>query len=287
MVVRVWPEYDNKSVLVIMSFSLPAQVQLPATLRFAVPKGATIAGIGEVDPNGDFKYNYGSSYPPIESGPEWDIATIQVKQFRSLQIDYYYDPGLPAGAGVRSFPLLLQVPLDAGALELQVQEPARATDFKVQPFIQPSGKARDGFVYAGQTFPEVKAGSTLGYLVSYSKADGDPSINPTESASGQVNVNSVLLAAIVIIVVLVGGLVAYRLYRNAGRATPTTGQARQRTRPNPATPPAAVKGKRAVTNAGVVAADPNGAVRRYCFACGDGLVKKARFCQSCGEAQDG
>lgn len=289
MVVRVWPEYDNESVLVIMNFSLPAQVQLPATLKFAIPKGALIAGIAEITPNNTFKYNYGNSYPPLQSGADWDIATIQVQQFRSLQIDYYYDPGLPAGAGGRSFPLLLQVPLDAGTLELQVQEPARATDFKVQPLIQRSGKAEDGFAYAGKTFPEVKAGSTLGYVVSYSKPDGDPSTNPKKSAPAEVSTNNVLLAAILIIVVCIGGFVVYRLYRNPGRATstPTKGRARPRTRPSPAAPPVAVKDKRPAGNARHVATNRGEAGSRFCIACGEELIKKARYCGSCGEAQDG
>jgi hypothetical protein len=271
---------------VIMDFSLPAEVQLPATLKFAVPRGALIAGIGEVDPNGGFKYNYANSYPPLLAGTDWDIATIQVQQFRSLQIDYYYDPGLPAGAGGRSFPLLFQVPLDATTLDLRVQEPARATDFKVQPFIQGSGKAQDGFTYAATTFPEVKAGSTLGYLVSYSKPDGDPSTNPTKSASAPVNTNNVLLAAILIIVVCVGGVVVYLLYRGAGRAAPTKGRARPRTRPGPAAPPVATKVKRPAANSPNVATNRGQSGSRFCFACGDELVKKARYCASCGEAQD-
>src|SRR3990172_823921 len=133
MEVRVLPEYDQKAVLVIVGFSLPADVTLPATLKFPIPTGATIAGVGEVDPNGNFKYNYADSYPPVETGSEWDIASIEVKNYRQLQIDYYYDPGLPQGAGQRSFPLLAQMPVDVGTLVMHVQQPARATDFAVQP----------------------------------------------------------------------------------------------------------------------------------------------------------
>jgi hypothetical protein len=81
MDVRVMPEYDQKAVPVIMGFSLPADVPLPATLKFPIPAGAKITGIGEVDPNGNFTYNYASSYPPVEPAAEWDIATIQVKNY--------------------------------------------------------------------------------------------------------------------------------------------------------------------------------------------------------------
>jgi hypothetical protein len=284
MEVQVWPEYDEKAVLVFMRFSLPAGVQLPATFKFAVPKGAVIAGIGEIDPNGSFKFNYANSYPPVEPGAKWDIATIQVQEFRSLQIDYYYDPGLPAGAGGRSFPLLLQLPVDVGTLNLDVQEPARATDFKVQPSLQGSGEHGDGFTYAVATFSDVKAGSTLGQLVSYSKPDGEPSAKPNQSAPTKTNTNTVLLAAILVIVVCVGGLFAYRLYRKAGRATQTKG--RPRTRSGPPAPPLADKGKRPTANTRNVTTNQGKVVNRFCFACGEELPKKACYCPSCGGAQD-
>ena len=217
MAVQVWPEYDKKAVLVLMSFSLPADVALPATLKFTIPKGAVVAGIGEIDPNGTFKYNYANSYPPVEPGTDWDIVTIQVQNYRSLQIDYYYDPGLPAGAGERFFPVLMQSPLDVGTLLLHIQQPARATDFKVVPTPQGSGQADDGFTYAVATFSDVKAGSTLGETVSYSKPDGDLSAGSTASTGAKVKTSTVLLAAILVIVVCFGGYIAYRLSRNTSK----------------------------------------------------------------------
>jgi len=309
LVVQVWPEYDAKAVLVLMTFSLPADVPLPATFKFAIPTGATIAGIGEIDPKGTFKYNYADSYPPVQPGAGWDIVTIQVKDFRSLQIDYYYDPGLPAGAGKRSFPLLVQLPLDVSTLLLHVQQPARATDFTVQPALQGSGASGDGFTYAVATFSDVKAGSTLGQLISYSKPDGGLSAGQTgstqagESAPTQLGTSTVTLAAILVIVVIIGGLVAYRLYVNAvkgkkGGKRPNT-QRTSTARPSrsPAAkpvgtlaPPMATSRKKSAAEARAAETEddaPNGgeAVKNLCVACGEELTKKARFCPGCGEAQ--
>jgi hypothetical protein len=215
MSVRVWPEYDLRAVLVLMNFSLPADVTLPATFKFAVPVGAQIAGIGEIDPNGQFTYNYTTSYPPVEPGTEWDIVTIEVKSYRDLQIDYYYNPGLPEGGGQRSFPLLVQIPADVGALLLHVQHPVGAEDFSIQPALNASGQIEDGFTYSVASYPDVKAGSTLGHTVSYYSPDGALSVGSTdqgEPSTTQVNTNTVLLAAILIVVVIVGGLVVYRVF---------------------------------------------------------------------------
>jgi hypothetical protein len=215
MDIRVLPEYDQNAVLVIMGFALPADVQLPASVKFPLPAGATIAGIGEIDPGGGFTYNYADRYPEVEPGSEWDIATIEVLDFRELQIDYYYDPGLPQGPGERSFPILAQTPMDAVSLVMHVQQPAGATDFQIQPALQGAGQAGDGFTYSVGAFSDVEAGSTFGYQISYYKADAGLSIDSEQSGGGsspQFNTNTVLLAAILVIVAIVGVLVVYRLY---------------------------------------------------------------------------
>jgi hypothetical protein len=321
MVVQVWPEYDRNAVLVLMSFSLPADVPLPATFKFAIPRGALIAGIGEVDPSGQYKYNYGTSYPPVTPGTDWDVVTIQVQDYRSLQIDYYYDPGLPTGAGDRSFPVLFQVPVDVTTLLLHIQQPARATNFKVQPAPQGLGASNDGFTYAVSTFSDVKAGSTLGELVSYSKPDGGLSTDSSQATAPRVNTTTVLLAAILIIVVCAVGVIAYRLYRSSragakGRPRTRRGPAARPTRssgprPEKSSPTKSARGSTARPEKGPAAKpsrssevtpratdtqsaaatdgdetfDEGDAVTGLCVACGEELPKKARFCPNCGEAQ--
>jgi hypothetical protein len=249
MEVRVMPEYDQKAVLVIMGFSLPANVPLPATLKFTIPAGAQIAGIGEVDPNGNFSYNYTTSYPPVEPGADWDTVTIEVKNYRQLQIDYYYDPGLPPGAGQRSFPLLAQMPMEVGTLVLHVQQPTGATNFTVQPALQASGKAGDGFTYAVATYPDVKAGSTLGHVVSYDKPDGGLSTDTSESGSTKVSTNTVLLAAILVIVVVAGALVVYRLFFSSAKSKQKKASPKTKRGPAATPPPAATKRQRQATKA--------------------------------------
>jgi hypothetical protein len=307
MVVQVWPEYDKNAVLVIMDFALPADVPLPATFKFAVPSGAVIAGIGEVDPSNNFTFNYANTYPPIQSGTDWDIATIQVQKYRSLQIDYYYDPGLPVGAGPRSFPVLVQLPMDATSLNLHVQQPSRATEFNVQPAMQGSGAAQDGFTYAVAAFSDVKAGSTFGYVVSYNKPDGDLSTSAGQTTGTKLNTSTVLLAVILVIVVVVGGTVIYLLFRRGRRPASNKAQASAQGRPKArpsktTTAPVAANAKKPAARREAAAKDEGNAagadgppreaaagnaVTGHCPACGEELVKNARFCPNCGEAQGG
>jgi hypothetical protein len=239
--IRVMPEYDQPMVLVIMGFTLPADVPLPATLKFPIPAGAKIAGIGEVDPSGNFTYNYKTKYPTVEPGTDWDIATIEVTNYRKLQIDYYYDPGFPQGAGPRSFQVLAQIPMDVGTLLLHIQQPARSTGFKVDPALEASGKADDGYTYAVGTYTGVKAGSTLGHVVSYTKSDGGLSTDTSKSGSTtQVSTNTVLLAAILVLVICIGGIVVYSLFFRSRKPGPKKGPVKAQ-KTSAATSPAATK----------------------------------------------
>jgi hypothetical protein len=324
MDVRVMPEYDEPGVLVIIGFTLPADVALPATLKFPMPAGAWIGGIGEVDPTGSFVYNYAGSYPAVEPGAVWDIATIEVKDYRQIQIDYYYNPGLPEGAGQRSFPLLAQMPMDATSLLLHVQQPARATDFSVQPALQGSGQGDDGFTYSVSAYQDVKAGSTLGHVVSYYSPDGGLSTDSGESSPAQVNTNTVLLGAILFVVLCIGAIVVYRLSTSSRRAGQKNGRPKAQGSPAAKRSPADTRQQRptaetsakgsgstktstkgsAKTSAGTakvatpkaaaaadaaktteLAAKRDGDAVEYCVACGEELTTKSRFCPDCGEAR--
>jgi len=293
--VRVLPEYDEPAVLIILRFSLPETVSLPATVKLPIPSGSWIAGIGEIGPGGGFTYNYADSYPTVEPGARWDIASIVVSDYRDLQVDYYYDPGIPDGAGQRSFPLLVQLPVDADTLILHVQQPARSTDFLIEPALQDSGLSDDGFTYAVAAYTGLKSGDQLGNTVSYEKSDGSLSIEGgTAPESSKVNTNTVLIAAILVVVVIVGGVVIYRLYAKPGAGK---GNTKGRSRPRPAQPapkakassrqasggrPSGAKSSKAQT--GKTTSSKVGNVD-YCTACGEELDDRSRFCPNCGEAR--
>jgi hypothetical protein len=297
MSVRVWPEYDRRAVLVILNLSLPTDAQLPATLRLPIPAGAEIVGIGEITPSGQFQYNYANSYPDVEPGSTWDVASIEVRDYKQLQVDYYYDPGFYAAAGMRSFPLLVQVPMDVGALVLHVQQPATATDFQVEPALQEMGVATDGFNYAVSSYTGVMAGSTFAHIISYNNTNGLLSIEAEagESDSGQLNTTTVLLAAILVVVVLIGAVVAYRMYSTSrgrkrkkgrpqerrNRGTESTPQGKKQ---QPPTPRGSKKdlSKAAKSDSGAERAD---GAAKYCIECGEELPRKSRFCPNCGEAR--
>ena len=307
MTVKVEPEFDLRAVLVIVDFSLPTDVPLPATLKFPVPAGARIAAIGEIDPNGNFTQNYLNSYPPVTQGFDWDVASIQVKSYRQIQVEYYYDPGIPPAAGPRSLPVWMEIPVDVGTLVLHVQQPARATGFVVKPALEGSGESDDDhFTYSVGAFTNVKAGSQLGQVIEYNNPDNGLSVaTPGSTTTSKISTNTVLLTAILVVVVIIAIVVIWRVFfssrrRPGGGAGAAAGKAGSWSaasgknkaagasggKPSAAKPTKAAKQVAAPVPDEVATSEQTDQdATEYCVACGEALSPDSPFCTNCGEAR--
>jgi len=271
---QVWPEYDQPGVLILVDIRLPEEATLPLTFRFAIPKGAQLHGVAEVRPDGTFTHGPAPQFD--RSRPDKDIVTAEVQTSRNVRLEWYYDPGLDV-AGQRDFGVLYEVPADAGEVGLSVQQPARSSGFTVSPSLSPS-TSQDGFAYVGEVLGALGAGDQLQYRVSYSKPDGNPSVEPDtgDAPSSDTNRNSILIV-LVILIVGVGGFVAHRSLRPQPAGRP---RARGR-RPPPPRRGASSSGGRSRARAGGVSRSGAG-TSRFCTHCGAELTPDGRFCAECG-----
>lgn len=284
MGVQVWPEYDTTDVLVLIDLTLPPTTVFPYTFNFYVPKGARLTGIAEVDSNGQFVYKMAP--PKVTPGTDMDQVTITVPSLPVLRLEYYYNPGL-AATGQRSFDVLFRAPADAAQLSVGVQQPLRSTAFTVQPVLAQRTTDAEGFNYAFGTFPNIKQGDTLKLKVSYTKSDGEPSIQAGGSQGGSPEAGAssrYLVWLLVVLVVGVAVLVGFRLYQRRQPAPSTTrslgGAARGSSGRVGGSTRRPARGARPP-----VAPGPGGLVR-FCTQCGQRLTKKDRFCPQCGHERE-
>jgi hypothetical protein len=215
--VQVWPEYDAPQVLVLSEFRLPPGTAMPFAFQMAIPKGARVTALGEVETTGEFRPAAGP--PPVDrSGGEWDVAQLEVKGSHVLLMEYYYDPGLDL-AGRRAFEFLYEFPGDASESSLVVQRPARSADFQLDPKLDEVTTGPDGLKYEMQEVGEVRAGERYLLGVGYSKADREPSVEPATvaAAPGQEDHSARNNFIIVMAVLLVASLVALGLGIRARR----------------------------------------------------------------------
>ena len=215
---QIWPEYDTKDVLVFMNLTLPAGTTFPATFTYVVPTGARLAGIGEVDPSGNFTYNYNNGPPPTTVGQDGNVVTITLQKYPTVQVEWYYNPGV-AVEGARSFPVSVLIPVDADLVNIAVQQPARSTDFTVEPPMGQPVAGRDGLNYVSGTVPAVKAGSQVTTTISYTKSDNEPSNSTTVSTPTQQSTSKWLIYVFVGLIVVVIAFAVYRLWLRPANAS--------------------------------------------------------------------
>ena len=291
---QIWPEYDTRDVLVFMNLTLPAGTKLPATFTYVVPTGARLAGIGEVDPNGNFTYNYNNGPPPTTVGQDGNVVTITLQKYLTVQVEWYYNPGV-AVTGARSFPVSVVIPVDTDQVQIAVQQPLRSTNFSVQPPMGQPAANPDGFNYVSGVVPAVKAGSKVTTTISYTKTDSEPSKSTAVSTPVQKSTSKWLIYILVALVVVVVGFSVYRLWlRPAAASGGAGGRSGGGGRGGPGQSGKSTRGAQGSRGGGkaaggspTVRADTGSTTAtKFCTNCGARLSKRDRFCPECGQERE-
>jgi flagellar basal body-associated protein FliL len=278
ILVQIWPEYDTTSteVLVLVTLTVPDSVPLPFTFKYAVPKGARVTGFAMVAPNGNFDYNRPN--PQFSSGgSDWDLVTVTVPTYRQIHLEYYFSPGI-AASGAKKYAAVFISPADTPKLTEAVQQPLRSTAFSIDPPGVDSGADAEGFNYKTETFANVKDGDRVRVDVSYTKSDADPSKPAGATATpGQTQSTRWFIILLVVLVLVVAGLVVYRLFFQKKGRKPSGGQRR---------PPQGGQ-RRPPESAGAGQSSAGGSgPSRFCTQCGAKLTKRDRFCPQCGNERE-
>ena len=166
LVVELWPEYDQPSVLVIYRITLSPQVKLPAELTLRLPRSAKApSAVAEQTANGLFNINYTAAG---EDG-DWLLYSLTTT-LPQLQIEYY-DPALTINGGTRSFSYRWPGDYTVQDLTIKVQQPRTATGMSLEPSTGTSGPGADGLTYFNVPVGNVSSGGTFTLDISYTKND--------------------------------------------------------------------------------------------------------------------
>ncbi|MBI4286156.1 MAG: zinc ribbon domain-containing protein [Chloroflexi bacterium] len=255
--VTLWvnPEYDDPRLLVMLEGQITG-VTAPSLVRFLVPEKAEMFSAGTKDAQG--RYSGGPPNRKASSVPGWDEISYELK-YETFRVEYY-DPiitGQPDKKIAYEFRWLYPIS-DLGVV---IQQPLKATDFKVSP---EGALTRDGEGFNVQSYTYNNLRPTdppLRFDIAYTKTDPDPSIsNPQlqSGTAGRTNLTPVLWSMVAIVVV--GGIVWVLKSRKktayARAAVRRSKQARS------------ARGKRPRT--------------RYCRQCGQAIEETDLFCSRCG-----
>ena len=275
LILDLWPDYDEPSVLVLFTGTLSPDTPLPATINLPLHPDAEVNAVARITDENQM-------LDDVVFTIENDVLTLTTPDPR-FRVEYYAPYETNGINHAFTFDWLTDISVES--ILAAVQQPTGATNMTVTPAnANVVADTTDGFTY--YTFPPdtIPAGEQFTIAFDYDMAipklsiDNLPAVNPstetntnsgatadTSSSSNSFtldNVNWPLvigLLGIVLVAVVVTWLVATR----------QTQPARTTRKPRP---------KRANTPV-----KPAGKVR-FCHECGNELNGNDKFCRECGTA---
>ncbi len=273
MKLSVWPEYDEPRVLVIYDGTFADTSGFPKQVSFRVPKGADVTQVCGISEKGEhlcqlFEVKQEADYNVVS-------YTLPVPHFF---LEYYYNP--VGSEAVRNIAYTFSAQHPTDRIDVEVQQPLRATDFAVTPTPLSTGADNQGFKYSQLSFEKVVPGQKIELNISYTKQDSRPSVPKKQDVGGGFADSSNLNIWILLGGAAVLGLVAYFVIsRRPARLVPQpagyggkAGSQGSYSRPS-------VYSKQTGRGRGAAKAQGGG----FCTGCGAPLDADDRFCPKCGK----
>ena len=266
--IDIWPEFDRPAVLVIFHAEIAEDETLPASVTLRIPSssGGPAALASATSADGQL-LNL-----PYQRTDEADFITLTFSPpERFFQVEFY-DPLRADNAGKNySYVWPGDIPVDQ--LNVQVQQPAGATELSVQPELGAAVVEPNGLSYREADLGALDVGNTLTIDVHYQKTDPRTSTEilglatPPSAAAGSGAEEGIprWLVLLPLLAVLAIGASLFVFWRRRGSLATTSVRG------------AARAGRRREQAAGQ-REDAAG----FCTRCGNRLRSGDRFCPECG-----
>lgn len=178
--VRLWPEYDQPSMLVWYDLTLGDEVQLPATLTLRIPASAgkphAVAARQEDGALLDLPFD------TLQAGDWLEISLVATTGAVRLE---YYDPALSQANIARHYTYRWPGDYAVESFAIEVQQPLGAEGWQLTPSLGSGIQGDDGLVYHAAQIGAFPAGQTYQVTLDYSKITADLSseLLPVEPVS--------------------------------------------------------------------------------------------------------
>jgi hypothetical protein len=157
---KLWPEYDDPGVLVILSGDFANDATFPQTVAFPVAEGARNIQATVNDPAKGLL------------SQEWQMQGGKVAYSLpqpGFHLEYYVDR--PVSGDQREITYTFEAPYPIKSMQIEVQQPARSTDFSMTPGPTSTITRTDGLVYHAINLENLAAGEKRDIAISYVKTD--------------------------------------------------------------------------------------------------------------------
>lgn len=174
--VGIWPEYDDPKVMVTYDGKFADQATFPTKVNFLIPKDAEDVHACAIDPQGKHECQ------AFEKDIKGEFANISYSLPRAdFSVMSYYKPF--KGEADKNFGFTFRSTYPIENLEINVQQPLKATNFKVDPASSDVRSDDKGFKYYVYTFNNVSIEKDFPFQISYTKTDPNPSVEKQQEGS--------------------------------------------------------------------------------------------------------
>lgn len=262
VLVQLWPEYDQPSMLVLYDFQVEASTQVPLGITIRIPREANLTAVA-VHGQGGALTN--ADYRESSSDDEWQSIIVQVQGPDTYRVEYVQP--LSRSGDRRHFVYVWPADYRVGDFNVNVRMPADATAVIAQPDLA-RGETAGQTYYLGNDFGALEKGAAFTLDLTYTRNSESlvappqglaPSQPLSGSTPGRVMLSNYLpyiLGGLGLLLIIGGGVYfwqsnrsrAPRQQRHSGRAT---------------------RGKENESDI-------------YCHQCGTRAQPGDRFCRVCG-----
>jgi hypothetical protein len=287
LTIDIWPDYDDPSVLVLLTGQLPADTPLPTTVTVPLPADATLNAVARITTDGAMMADVDYEQQP---GAEVLALTTPDPVFR---VEYYV-PYQATGLE-RDFSWAWDSPVAIASLLVSVQQPASATSISVMPApisVTPGNNGLQNHRLPAQT---LAAGERFQIDIAYAMQSAlltvetqptqvDLAPLPASDGSDAGGLSWWLIGgALGLLMGMMLGAWFFLVRPGTRRSTAPVAAGRSR-KPAPARQritqvPAA---REPVASEPTDASPTDAASVRYCHQCGEAIAVGDRFCRFCG-----
>ncbi len=172
--VRLWPEYDQPSMLVIYDFKLPDSVRLPVSVSLNFPKEAHLVAVASLAADGSL---LNTDYIGPSSNEAWQTVTIQIQTATTYHLEYYQP--LSRTGEKRDYTFMWPGDYAVDDLSANIRIPPNTTDIVTDPDMKPT-KAADGSSSLIKDFGGLQSGQKFSLHVIYTRSSNELSV-PAET----------------------------------------------------------------------------------------------------------
>jgi zinc ribbon protein len=258
--ISVWPEYDDPSVLVIYDGQFADKDGYPRQVGFLVPSDANVNATAYGDDNGGYLNT--DPWKTEDAGNGWTRILFNLPR-PAFHIEFYYNPLQGKTDKTMSFAYKSAQPADT--VELEIQQPLKAINFKTEPVAVLQTTRGHDFKYHVFHFSNVTVGQLLSVQVSYTKTDPNPSVASITIPSDATSANATNIPSSNLLLPAGIGAAGLALLALGFLAWRARGGKEERSQPRRAHNKK--KGQ---------------SFSAFCHECGNGLRAEDVFCSHCG-----